>query len=283
MMMTKNIYNAIVAEVEEMSILVMSNDVISKVKYVKVGDRKFRVSFWWDARLNESVVKVEEKRNIYEEVLVWDSAETDETFPDFFMNFIKESIKNEINARVNVFMSINEGATEEDKKVLYERECERTSKYCGFTVEELMGIVGYKKGAIVDIKEVENLEMGEAKKCHLNSAIYAIENDCNFVCGWLYSNGKYPIPHCINEKDGKYFDTTLNRNGKFKIYHTYTADEIKAIYDEVGVSFIPFETVYSESQKDFYVFDGNERVTADRYNDFMDYINKMRWSNLISE
>ena len=283
MMMTKNIYNAIVAEVEEMDILVMSNDVISKVKYVKVGDRKFRISFWWDARLNESVVKVEEKRNIYEEVLVWDSAETDETFPDFFMNFIKESIKNEINARVNVFMSINEGATEEDKKVLYERECERTSKYCGFTVEELMGIVGYKKGAIVDIKEVENLEMGEAKKCHLNSAIYAIENDCNFVCGWLYSNGKYPIPHCINEKDGKYFDTTLNRNGKFKIYHTYTADEIKAIYDEVGVSFIPFETVYSESQKDFYVFDGNERVTADKYNDFKDYINKMRWSNLISE
>ena len=40
-----------------------------------------------------------------------------------------------------------------------------------------------KKGAIVDIKEVENLEMGEAKKCHFNSAIYAIENDCNFVCG----------------------------------------------------------------------------------------------------
>ena len=140
-----------------------------------------------------------------------------------------------------------------------------------------------KKGAIVEVKKVENLEMGEAKKCHLNSAIYAIENDCNFVCGWLYSNGKYPIPHCINEKDGKYFDTTLNKNGKFKIYHTYTADEIKAIYDEVGVSFIPFETVYSESKKDFYVFDGNERVTADRYNEFMDYINTMRWSNLISE
>ena len=127
-----------------------------------------------------------------------------------------------------------------------------------------------KKGAIVDIKEVENLEMGEAKKCHFNSAIYAIENDCNFVCGWLYSNGKY-------------FDTTLNRNGKFKIYHTYTADEIKAIYDEVGVSFIPFEIVYSESQKDFYVFDGNERVTREKYNDFIDYINNMRWSNLISE
>ena len=283
MMMTKNIYNAIVAEVEEMSILVMNNDEAKKVKYVKVGDRKFRVSFWWDASKNESVVKVEEKRNSYEEVLVWDSAETDETFPDFFMNFIKESIKNEINARVDIFMSINEGATEEDKKVLYERECERIAKYCGFTAEELMGMVGYKKGAIVEVKEVENLEMGEANQCHLNSAVYAIENDCNFVCGWLYSNGKYPIPHCINEKDGKYFDTTLNKNGKFKIYHTYTADEIKAIYDEVGVSFIPFETVYSESQKDFYTFDGNERVTADRYNDFKDYINKMQWSNLISE
>ena len=282
MMMTKKIYNAIVAEVEEMSILVMNNDEAKKVKYVKVGDRKFRVTFYWNASKNESVVKVEEKRNGYEEVLVWDSAETDETFPDFFMNFIKESIKNEINARVDVFMSINEGATEEDKKVVYERECERISKYCGFMTEELMGMVGYKKGAIVDVKEVENLEKGMANQCHFNSAIYAIENDCNFVCGWLYVD-KYPIPHCINEKDGKYFDVTLNENNKFKIYHTYTAEEINDIFDEVGACFIPFEIVYSESKKDFYVFDGNERVTADRYNDFKDYINNIRWSNLISE
>ena len=141
MMMTKNIYNAIVAEVEEMDILVMSNDVISKVKYVKVGDRKFRVSFCWDASKNESVVKVEEKRNGYEEVLVWDSAETDETFPDFFMNFIKESFKNEINARVDIFMSINEGATEEDKKAFYERECKTIAKNCGYTVEEFMEMI----------------------------------------------------------------------------------------------------------------------------------------------
>ena len=141
MMMTKNIYNAIVAEVEEMDILVMSNDNVKKVKYVKVGDRKFRVSFWWDASKNESVVKVEEKRNGYEEVLEWDSAETDETFPDFFMNFIKESIKNEINARVDVFMSINEGATEEDKKAFYKSECKRICKYSYFTVEELMEMI----------------------------------------------------------------------------------------------------------------------------------------------
>ena len=141
MMMTKNIYNAIVAEVEEMDILVMSNDVISKVKYVKVGNRKFRVSFWWDASKNESVVKVEEKKYRYEEVLVWDSAETDETFPDFFMNFIKESIKNEINARVDIFMSINEGATEEDKKAFYERECKTIAKNCGYTVEEFMEMI----------------------------------------------------------------------------------------------------------------------------------------------
>ena len=141
MMMTKNIYNAIVAEVEEMDILVMSNDVISKVKYVKVGDRKFRVSFWWDASKNESVVKVEEKRNCYEEVLVWDSAETDETFPDFFMNLIKESFKNEINARVDIFMSINESATEEDKKAFYERECKTIAKNCGYTVEEFMEMI----------------------------------------------------------------------------------------------------------------------------------------------
>lgn len=141
MMMTKNIYNAIVAEVEEMAILVMNNDEAKKVKYVKVGDRKFRVTFYWNASKNESIVKVEEKRNCYEEVLVWDSAETDETFPDFFMNFIKESIKNEINARVDVFMSINEGATEEDKKAYCEKECKRIAKYSYFTVEELMEMI----------------------------------------------------------------------------------------------------------------------------------------------
>ena len=141
MMMTKKIYNAIVAKVEEMSILVMNNDNVKKVKYVEVGDRKFRVTLCWNASKNESVVKVEEKRNGYEEVLVWDSAETDETFPDFFMNFIKESIKNEINARVDVFMSINEGATEEDKKAFYESECKRTAKNCGFMAEEFMEMI----------------------------------------------------------------------------------------------------------------------------------------------
>lgn len=141
MMMTKNIYNAIVAEVEEMSILVMNNDNVKKVKYVKVGDRKFRVTFYWNASKNKSVVKVEEKRNGYEEILEWDSTEADETFPDFFMNFIKESIKNEINARVDIFMSINEGATEEDKKAYYEKECKRIAKYSYFTVEELMEMI----------------------------------------------------------------------------------------------------------------------------------------------
>ena len=138
-MMTKKIYNAIVAEVEEMFILVMNND--KKVKYVKVGDRKFRVTFFWDVSKKESVVRVEEKRNSYEEVLVWDSAETDKTFPDFFMDFIKESIKNEINARVDVFMSINEDATEEDKKAYFEKECKRIAKYSYFTVDELMEMI----------------------------------------------------------------------------------------------------------------------------------------------
>lgn len=140
-MMTKKIYNAIVAEVEEMSNLVMNNDNVKKVKYVEVGDRKFRVTLCWNASKNESVVKVEEKRNGYEEVLVWNSAETDETFPDFFMDFIKESFKNEINARVDVIMSINECATEEDKKAYYEKECKRIAKYSYFTVEELMEMI----------------------------------------------------------------------------------------------------------------------------------------------
>ena len=174
MMMTKNIYNAIVAEVEEMDILVMSNDVISKVKYVKVGDRKFRVSFWWDASKNESVVKVEEKRNCYEEVLVWDSAETDETFPDFFMNFIKESIKNEINARVDIFMSINEGATEEDKKAFYERECKTIAKNCGYTVEEFMEMI-----------EDEILK----------DARFIVNTYINNFQTVVYDEYKYPYPH----------------------------------------------------------------------------------------
>ena len=174
MMMTKNIYNAIVAEVEEMDILVMSNDVISKVKYVKVGDRKFRVSFWWDASKNESVVKVEEKRNGYEEVLVWDSAETDETFPDFFMNFIKESIKNEINARVDVFMSINKGATEEEKKAFYERECKTIAKNCGYTVEEFMEMI-----------EDEILK----------DARFIVNTYINNFQTVVYDEYKYPYPH----------------------------------------------------------------------------------------
>ena len=140
-MMTKNIYNAIVAEAEEMANLVMDNDNVKKVKYVEVGDRKFRVTFYWNASKNESVVKVEEKRNGYEEVLVWNSAETDKTFPDFFMDFIKESFKNEINARVDIFMSINENATEEDKKAFYERECKTIAKNGGYTVEEFMEMI----------------------------------------------------------------------------------------------------------------------------------------------
>ena len=277
MMMNKKSYDAIVAEIEKMAILVMNNDNVKKVKYVEVGNRKFRVTFWWDASYNESTVKVEEKRNGYEELLVWNSTKTTKTFPDFFMEYTKETIKNEIESMVTFFIIINEDATEEKVKNLYENEYKEKAEYTGFTVEEVKKMVDYKKGTIVEVEEIEDLEMGEAKQCHFNSAMYAIENDCNFVCGWFYSNG-YPIPHCINEKDGKYFDVTLNRNGKFKIYHTYTADEIAAIYDEVGVSFIPFETVYSEAQEDFYIYDGNERVTTNRYNDFMDEINKMRWT-----
>lgn len=277
MMMNKNAYNAIVAEVEKMAILVMNNDNVKKVKYVNVGERKFRVTFWYDFNENESEVKVEEKKYGYEEVFVWNSTKTTKTFPDALMDFTKESIKNEVNCMVEFIASLIEDVNEEKVKDLYEQEYKNKAEYTGFTVEEIKQMVGDKKGTIVEVEEVENLEMGEAKQCHFNSAMYAIENDCNFVCGWFYSNG-YPIPHCINEKDGKYFDTTLNRNGKFKIYHTYTAEEIQAIYDEVGVSFIPFETVYSDAQEDFYIFDGNERVTTDRYNEFMDEINKMRWT-----
>ena len=53
-----------------------------------------------------------------------------------------------------------------------------------------------KKGTIVEVKKIKGLKKGESNCCHFNSAMYAIENNCNFVCGWLYSNGKYPIPQC---------------------------------------------------------------------------------------
>lgn len=85
-MITKNSYNAIVAEVEKMALLVMNNDEVKKAKYIVVDNRKYRVTLYWDASCFKSVVKVEEKTMYgYEELLVWNSTESEKTFPDFLM------------------------------------------------------------------------------------------------------------------------------------------------------------------------------------------------------
>lgn len=285
-MIEKKIYDAIVAEVEKMGILVMNNDEVKKVKYVNVGNKRFRVTFNWSSSNFEGVVKVEKKYgSIYNTLFVWNSSETEKDFPDYVYEEVMGRIKKEAYARFDFYVELVEDKTREE---CAEMVCREIAEMTGFSVEEIKyntalvenstEVYKDKDLEVVDITRVEDLEVGAPHQCHFNSAMYAIENDCNFVCGWYYSSGKYPIPHCVNEKDGKYFDTTLNENGKFKVYHTYTAEEISDIYDEVGVAFVPFEMVYSESQGEYYVYDGNERVTEDKFNDFMDHINKMRWS-----
>lgn len=88
-MITKNSYDAIVAVVEKMALLVMNNDEVKKVRYIEVDSRKYRVTFWWNFNLNESVVKVAEKTIYgYEELLVWNSTESEKTFPDFLMDIM---------------------------------------------------------------------------------------------------------------------------------------------------------------------------------------------------
>lgn len=130
---------------------------------------------------------------------------------------------------------------------------------------------------VVEITKIKNFKKGEANQCHYNSAIYAIRNNCNFVCGWYYSAGRIPIAHCINEKDGVYFDTTLNKGGKFKIFHTYTAEEICNIFDEVGQAFIPFQGTYSDKLKDYCIYNGTELVPSEKYEEFTEYVENLRF------
>lgn len=124
------------------------------------------------------------------------------------------------------------------------------------------------RGQIVKITKKENLKLGRPNECHANAAIYAIENDCDFVCGWLiYQDTTYKTPHCICCKDGEFIDPTLNRESEFKVFHAYTAEEICSIFDEEGESFIPFQG------NNKVVYDGMKRVEQDE--DWWNYLLKM--------
>lgn len=120
------------------------------------------------------------------------------------------------------------------------------------------------RGSVVKITHKPNLELGEPNECHTNAAMYALDNDCNFVCGWLGIT-----PHCIVEKDGEYIDPTLNREADFKIFHTYTAEEICDIFNEEGESFIPFQGNYNS------VYDGMRKVKDEELEEWWKYIYKM--------
>lgn len=131
------------------------------------------------------------------------------------------------------------------------------------------------RGKVIKITKVKDLTMGEPHNCHFNSAIYAIDNDCNFVCGWYYSGGKYPIAHCIVEKNGKYIDPTLNEGGKFKIFHTYTAEQICEIFNREGKAFIPFEGCININGESV-VYNGMDIVSEDEMKRWWDYTFEMR-------
>lgn len=123
----------------------------------------------------------------------------------------------------------------------------------------------------VQIKHIPILEVGEAHQCHYNSAMYAIENDCNFVCGFL--DNLLSIPHCIAEKDGIYIDPTLNREQKFRVVATYTPAEINEIFSKVGMAFIPF----MGDELGYNAYDGMKRVPNEELESWHNYINELRF------
>lgn len=126
------------------------------------------------------------------------------------------------------------------------------------------------RGQVVRITKKKNLKLGNSQDCHFNAAEYAIENDCNFVCGWLGIT-----PHCICEKDGEYIDPTLNRATNFKIFHTYTYEEIDDIFYAEGESFIPF-IGNGES-----IYDGMRKLKEEELRDWWIYIANMQYEDCL--
>ena len=126
------------------------------------------------------------------------------------------------------------------------------------------------RGQVVRITKKENIKLGEPHQCHFNAAEYAIENDCNFVCGFIGHT-----PHCICEKDGEYIDPTLNKDSDFKIFHIYTAEEICDIFDEEGCTFIPFQGNYVS------VYDGMRKLKDEELRDWWIYIANMQYEDCL--
>ena len=122
------------------------------------------------------------------------------------------------------------------------------------------------RGQTIKITHKPNLEVGEPHQCHFNAYQYAMENDCNFVCGW-----RDTTPHCIGEKDGEYIDPTLNRKADFKIFHTYTAEEIDNIFYAEESTFIPFQG------NNKVVYDGMKKVEQEDLNEWWNYICKIAY------
>lgn len=137
--------------------------------------------------------------------------------------------------------------------------------------------ISQMRGQVVRITKKKNLKLGNSQDCHFNAAEYAIENDCNFVCGWLKNrNSNLGIPHCICEKDGEYIDPTLNREADFKIFHIYTAEEICDIFDEEGYAFIPFiGSRYTN------IYDGLRKVKYEELRDWCIYIANMQYEDCL--
>lgn len=118
------------------------------------------------------------------------------------------------------------------------------------------------RGKIITITHKDNLEVGEPHQCHFNAYQYAMENECNFVCGWIGIT-----PHCICEKDGEYIDPTLNRECEFKIFHTYTFEEIDDIFYAEESTFIPF------MGNSNVIYDGMKKV--EDVNEWFEYVIKI--------
>lgn len=124
-------------------------------------------------------------------------------------------------------------------------------------------------GGLVRITKKENLKLGTPRRCYHNAAVYALENNCNYVCGWLTTG----FPHCICEKDGEYIDPTLNEERDFKIFHTYTAEEIWKIFNGEGYAFVPFEGC-----KYVKPYDGMRKLKKEEVKEWRKYIYDLQHS-----
>lgn len=124
----------------------------------------------------------------------------------------------------------------------------------------------------VQITHIPTLECGEPKQCHYNAAMYAIENDCTFVCGWL--DGVMPIPHCIVENNGIYIDPTINEERQFRPFRTYTPEQINKLFSKVGMAFIPFMGDGFGN----HCYDGMKKIPKKDMDNWMNNINNLMYN-----